>query len=164
MPSKIVLKSKYKLVVQAMKVKKDIKSSHGGAVRITIPAKVAYDLPAFQKSIAITVEKLGCLECGSLLDCTFTMAKNYIINEALEIRTAAANDPQPIPDIVDPTPEPAIIVANLPLKVIGNLGLLQRAVAKIADQINHPQCTSGFDLTFRSVREFLFDEQGMIRD
>ncbi len=132
------------------------KSPHGGAVRITIPAKVAYDLPAFQKSLGIVVEKLGCVECGSMFDCTFFTVRDFVINEALEISSVAE---------VDPTPEPAReIVVNLPLKVSSNIGLLQQAVARIADQINHSECTSGFDITFRNVCEFLFDEQGMIRD
>jgi hypothetical protein len=72
------------------KEKKELESptlplSSSRAVRITIPAALAYNLEAFQESIGNLVEWLGCRTCFSGADSTFLDERDIIINEKLEI-------------------------------------------------------------------------------
>ena len=50
-----------------------------GPVRITLPAKVAYDPKALKESIASIVERLGCPECFSGASCLFEMERDFVV-------------------------------------------------------------------------------------
>jgi hypothetical protein len=52
----------------------------GGAIRVTIPAKAAYDLKVFQKVLGSLAERLGCRPCLSGADCFFQMEKDFVVN------------------------------------------------------------------------------------
>lgn len=49
-------------------------------VRITLSAKVAYDLNSFQKVLGSLAERLGCPQCLSGVDCTFQLERNFIVD------------------------------------------------------------------------------------
>jgi hypothetical protein len=52
----------------------------GHAIRVTIPAKAAYDLKVFQKVLGSLAERLGCRPCLSGADCFFQMEKDFVVN------------------------------------------------------------------------------------
>lgn len=51
-------------------------------IRITIPAKVAYNMDALQKSIVNIAEAIGCRTCFSGADCFFEMTRDFVIDPA----------------------------------------------------------------------------------
>jgi hypothetical protein len=55
------------------------------SVRISLPAKIAYDLDAFQKVTARLAEELGCTRCISGADCTFGLNEDWLVNPAGEL-------------------------------------------------------------------------------
>lgn len=55
-------------------------------VRVTLPAKVAYDLKSFQKVQASILDRLGCPACCSGWDIIFDVTRNFSVDEELNIR------------------------------------------------------------------------------
>jgi hypothetical protein len=51
-------------------------------VRVTLPAKVAFDLDAFQKTLINLAERLGCRPCLSGRACLFTLERDFIVDPA----------------------------------------------------------------------------------
>jgi hypothetical protein len=130
-----------------------------GAIRVTLPAAVAYDLPALQKSIGILMGKLGCMACCSGFDITFLQEREFVISEQLEINSAQRMLADPAPQRALPTdPVPWAVKVTLPNKVSYNLDQVQEAIARVAGRLGCEACCSGFDLTFLHERELLFDE------
>jgi hypothetical protein len=128
------------------------------AVRITIPAAVAYNLEAFQKSIGHLVEQLGCRTCFSGADCTFLHERDFIINEKLETRASTGIS------IQGPVPDPwRLATTTLPAKVSNNLEQIQGVVANIAGRLGCSGCCSGFDILFRQELDFVVNEAGEVR-
>lgn len=54
-------------------------------VRVSVPAKIAYDLDKFQTVIARLAEELGCTRCISGADCTFGLETDWVVNPAGEL-------------------------------------------------------------------------------
>jgi hypothetical protein len=129
-----------------------------GPIRISMPAAVAYDLAAFQESIAHLVERLGCRTCFSGADCTFLHERDFVINEKSEVHPSAGASVQ-----LNPGPSPWRRV-TLSEKVGHNLKQIQGVVANIAGRLGHPGCCSGFDILFRQELDFVVNEDGQIRD
>jgi hypothetical protein len=130
-----------------------------GPIRVSIPAAVAYDLTAFQKSIAHLVERLGCRTCFSGADCTFLHERDFVINEKLEIHPSARASVQ-LPQ--DPVPIRAA-KATLSGKVGYNLKQIQEVIANIAGRLGCAPCCSGFDIYFQHELDFVVNEAGQIR-
>lgn len=130
-----------------------------GPIRVSIPAAVAYDLAAFQKSIATLVERLGCRPCFSGADCTFLHERDFVINEKLEIQPSARASIQ-LPQ--DPVPMRSAR-ATLSGKVAYNLKQIQEVVANIAGRLGCAACCSGFDIHFQHELDFVVNEAGQIR-
>jgi len=55
-------------------------------VRVTLPAKIAYDLNAFQKAQASILDKLGCQACCSGWDIRFDLARSFLVDEELNVK------------------------------------------------------------------------------
>lgn len=55
------------------------------AVRVSLPAHVAYDLQAFQKVQAELLGKLGCPGCHSGLDIRYDIIRSYVVDDKLNI-------------------------------------------------------------------------------
>lgn len=149
-----------------------------GTVRISIPAKVAYDLGAFQKSIANLVEELGCKPCFSGADCLFRNEMNFLVAQDLKVSPViqrlgslgidpfviSGADPHPQPGLpafagADPQPEPSLVSVSLPVKVGFDIAKISKVVAQIADNLGHAQCVSGFDIFFRNQLELIVNEK-----
>lgn len=111
-----------------------------GPVRITMPAAVAYDLDALQKGIASIAERIGCRACFSGADCTFQLERDFVINEALEPRSAARLPQDPVPF--------KNVQVNLAPEVSFSIDRLQGAIERIVDKLGHSACFSGFDIAF----------------
>ena len=69
----------------ATKIKGDLQTWPGGAVRISMPAKVANDLETFKKGVAAFAERLGCPECFSGFDCTFESERDFVLDADLKV-------------------------------------------------------------------------------
>lgn len=127
----------------------------GRAVRLTIPAKVAYNLDAFQESIADLVDRLGCRACFSGADCTFQLERDFVVNEALAMsaaRSRFADDPVPIMPA-------SSLSAAIPTEVSYDINRVQKVVAEIAGLLGCEACCSGFDITFRNQLDFLVNKE-----
>jgi hypothetical protein len=130
-----------------------------GAVRLSIPASVAYDLGKFQKGLAAVAERLGHPQCFSGADCTFLMERAFVLDERLKVTPVAE-------EIFsgDPDGSPARgVSATLPARVSFDLERLQESVARIADRLGCQACCSGFDITFRQELDFIIDQDLNIR-
>ena len=49
-------------------------------IRVIIPAKVAFNLGDFQKSIENLAERLVCLKCISGRNCFFELESDFVVN------------------------------------------------------------------------------------
>lgn len=56
-------------------------------VRVSIPAKVAFDLDSMQQVTANILERLGCPACHSGWDIRFDMERQFLVDEKLNIRS-----------------------------------------------------------------------------
>ena len=112
-----------------------------GAVRITLPASVAYDPKALKKGIANIVERLGCPKCFSGADCFFTNERELVIDPKLAVGPAAG----PFPD---PWRENTYTI-GLSSKVRYDLDKVYKAIDKAIDIIGAHPCISGFDFHFQ---------------
>ena len=83
-----------------------IKSAN--AVRVVLPATVAYDLGRFTKSMSELAERLGCRPCLSGVHCQFLLERDFLVDPAGQVR----GDPSPQPNIFispDPDGDPALV-------------------------------------------------------
>lgn len=62
------------------------KASLGNVVRVSVPAKVAFDLASMQKVTASILDRFGCPACHSGLDIRFDMMHDFVVNDRLDIR------------------------------------------------------------------------------
>ena len=68
----------------------DISSSIGNQVRVTIPARVAFDLKSIQKVTAQVLGQLGCEACHSGFDIRFALVRDFVVDANLNVRAAGA--------------------------------------------------------------------------
>lgn len=126
-------------------------------VRLTLPASVAYDLSSLQKGLTILAERLGCPTCFSGADCTFTLERDFIINERLELNpvVGAFDSWRTLPQ--DPIPFHKG-TATIPASVAYDINQIQELVASVASRLGHPACFSGFDFGFQQERDWVIDQ------
>lgn len=56
-------------------------------VRIVIPAKVAFNLNLFQKTLQGVAERLGCTPCLSGRNCLFLLERDFVVDpQSLDVR------------------------------------------------------------------------------
>ena len=67
----------------------DISSSLSNQVRVTIPARVAFDLKSIQKVTAQVLGQLGCDACHSGFDIRFDLVRDFVVDANLNVRAAA---------------------------------------------------------------------------
>ena len=114
-----------------------------GAVRITLPASVAYDPKALKKGIANIVERLGCPKCFSGADCLFTTERDLVIDPKFVVGPGIAAGPHP-----DPW-RGGTYTVGLSSKVRYDLDKVYKAIDKVIDIIGAHPCISGFDFHFQ---------------
>ena len=61
----------------------------GRVVRVSVPAKVAFNLGSMQQVTASILDRFGCPECHSGLDIRFDTMRDFIVNERLDIQQIA---------------------------------------------------------------------------
>lgn len=60
--------------------------SAGNLVRVSIPAKVAFDLKGMQRVTAQVLGQLGCEACHSGFDIRFDVVRDFVVDEKLGVR------------------------------------------------------------------------------
>lgn len=140
----------------------------GGAVRLTLSAKVANNLGALQKGLAQLAERLGHSGCASGCDILhFGLEREFTISSAVEL------NPQPLPpsgDMLsldsrsvqlpqDPVPCRPVSV-SMPPAVLGNIDSLNSVIATVLGKLGCGACCSGFDIAFqREIDHFAVDSK-----
>lgn len=56
-------------------------------VRVTVPAKVAFDLGNMQEVTESVLERLGCPQCHSGWDIRFDIERRFVVDEKLNINS-----------------------------------------------------------------------------
>lgn len=122
----------------------------GGAVRLTLPARVANDLDSLQGALRGLAERMGHPQCATGCDTLFIeLEREFSLSEAVEL------NPQPIPpgrmkvSRLSPDPEPWHVEVTLPERVGSDIDSLQRAIATTVGKLGCAACCSGFDIAFR---------------
>ena len=135
-------------------------SRQGGAVRLTLPAKVANDLGALQRSLKLVAERLGHPACATGCD-IFHMG----LEQEFAFTDKVALNPQPLPPRqigLDQQGRGSITV-TIPDKVSGNIDALSSAVANVLGKLGCASCCSGFDILFRrEINTMVLDERGEV--
>jgi len=125
-----------------------------GPVRITIPARIAYNPGDLKKSIASIAEQIGHPRCFSGADCFFQMERQFALDRAGVATAVAGPDPTPW-SVREPDPDPWKLSVGLSSGVKYNLDKVLTAVDKVIDLIGPHPCISGFDVLFRDELELI---------
>jgi hypothetical protein len=131
----------------------------GGAVRLTLSAKVANDLDALQQSLKVVAERLGHPACATGCDILHLgLEREFSLGEAVAL------NPQPLPPrSLGSDPARGQITVTIPDKVNGNIQALQRAVGVVLGKLGCSACCSGFDILFRrEINTLALDEKGEV--
>jgi len=124
----------------------------GGAVRLTMSAKVASDLGALQKGLKSLAERLGHPSCATGCDILHLgMEREFTMGGQ---GSEASLNPQPLPPrehfAAGPRPEPwAPVTVAISDKVSRDINALTRVTASVLGKLGCGQCCSGFDIMFR---------------
>jgi hypothetical protein len=131
----------------------------GGAIRLTLSAKVANDFGSLERSLRELAERLGHPGCATGCD-IFHIGKE----QEFTIGDEVALNPQPLPPQRIRLGETrGSITVTLPEKVSGNIDLLTRAVGTVLGKLGCSACCSGFDIQFRNeINTLALDEKGGI--
>lgn len=116
-----------------------------GPVRVTLPAKVAYDPDALKESVGRLLERLGCPQCFSGADCLFEMERSFVVNP----ERGADPDPYPWVAASGPLARKREVSVALAPEVKYDIDRVFVAIDKVIDLIGPHPCISGFDTLFR---------------
>jgi len=124
-----------------------------GAVRLSIPAKVAYDAEAFQNSIYDLLDQLGCPACFSGVDCYFTTIQDYVLDprENVVAITPAANA-----SLSGRLAANSTLSVGVSPDVSYSIEKIDSALKSIFDEIGCLACCSGHDIFFQNQFDFNF--------
>ena len=111
-----------------------------GTVRISLPAKVAYNPDALKKSLVGIAEQLGCTRCFSGANCLFQNERNFVVDPA----GAVALNPQPLP----PREHPATVAVSPAISY--NLDSILKAFDGVIKGLDPCPCHSGIDVLYQS--------------
>ncbi|MFT5780028.1 MAG: hypothetical protein ACI837_002989 [Crocinitomicaceae bacterium] len=126
-----------------------------GSIRLTIPAKVAYNADAFQKSIHSLLDEIGCRACFSGVDCFISTFQDY----SLDAREFAIN-----PSAAAIAPEArsfsaktsSTLNASMSRETSFDIKKIDFAINDILKEIGCLACCSGHDIFFQSQFDFSF--------
>lgn len=128
----------------------------GGAVRLSIPVKVAYNADAFQKSIHNLLDELGCRACFSGVDCYFTTMRDFALdpakNKLIQLEGGQASR---ISTQIGVLESPTLTVGMSP-KASFDIKKIDLALKDIFDEIGCRACCSGHDIYFQNQFDFHF--------
>jgi hypothetical protein len=116
-----------------------------GTIRVSLPAKVAYQPDALKKSIASLMERFGCPKCFSGADCFFTHERDFIIDaKGLLASGVASLNPQPLP------PVDSFTTVSLAAGARYDIQKVFKAIDRVIDLIGPCPCHSGIDILYRN--------------
>lgn len=147
----------------AQKIVKDAYRRPGGAIRVSMPAKVANDLDNFKKGVVAFAEQLGCPECFSGFDCTFESERDFVIDARLRVK---ANPIRVGKGFSRGASKREVTIPMHPSKefdldwILKRIDILGRGLGQHWEQGGIAFCCSGFDVTFGREIEFLLDDDG----
>jgi hypothetical protein len=125
--------------------------SQAGAIRMTLPVRLANDLDGLQRTLAELAERTGHPSCATGCNVLFLqLEREFTAGEEVRL------NPQPLPPgnwgsiglPSDPVPVRPVDV-SVPAQVTDDIGSLQKAVAAVVGKLGCPECCSGFDIAFR---------------
>jgi hypothetical protein len=117
-----------------------ITSQQGSPIRVTVPASLAFHPEAFQESIVNLMERLGCPQCFSGWDCSFSLQRDFLLRadkgvEAIE-RTSRSGVPT--------------VNVNLEKELSFDLKRIKDLLLNLSQKHGCLPCHSGFDFRFRN--------------
>ena len=128
-------------------MKTKIERRSRGTIRLSIPAKVAYNSDAFGKSIYNLLDELGCPKCFSGVDCYFTNIRDYLVNpsDLSVVPVEAAGNPTPQPNVY----QSSAVQVGLSQKTAFSIDKIELALKDIFEEIGCLACCSGQDIFFQ---------------
>ena len=114
-----------------------------GTVRVSLPAKIAYNPDALKKSLVAVLEGMGCPRCFSGANCLFQSERNFVVDPAGALNRAALN-PQPLP------PRESPVTVSVASGVRYDIDKLLRAVDGVIKNLGPCPCHSGIDILYQS--------------
>jgi len=115
-----------------------------GPVRVTLPAKIAYDPSALKESIGSILERIGCPRCFSGADCLFQTERSFVLDPEMRLEP----EPNPWRSSAAFDARHQVNVA-LPPSVKHDIDKVFLAIDKVIDILGAHPCISGFDTLFR---------------
>jgi hypothetical protein len=121
-------------------------SAASGAIRLTLPAKVANNLDTLQQGLKSLAELLGHPACATGCDIlSLRLERELILDERMRFRAGPQPDPW-LPS--DPIPWKTVQV-TIPDAVNNDIDRLNKAIGVVMDKLGCAACCSGFDILFR---------------
>jgi hypothetical protein len=125
------------------KVENEPKIQARGTVRVSLPARIAYNPVALKKSIGSLLERLGCGKCFSGADCLFTHERDFVVDAKGVISAVSVElNPQPLP------PRDDAATVSLARGVRYDIDKVFKAVDRVIDIIGPCPCHSGIDILY----------------
>jgi hypothetical protein len=147
----------------AAKIKGDLQRWPGGAVRVSMPAKVANDLDLFKKGVAAFAERLGCPECFSGFDCTFESERDFVIDDNLNVQATEVRAGQAVSR---GAAKREVTIALAPSAeydleaILTKIDIWGKRLGPHWLQGGLAMCCSGFDMTFERELRSTLDVDG----
>lgn len=124
-----------------------------GPVRITMPAKVAYNRELFDATLVDILEELGCRTCFSGADCTFQLEREFVIDPTFRVST------QSLQTRFDSIGTNATVNIRDDIEAAFDLDGVTKILDQVLGELGCLACCSGFDITFRTELERLQSRQ-----
>jgi hypothetical protein len=125
-----------------------------GTVRITLPARVAYNPDALKKSLVGIAEQLGCIRCFSGANCLFLNERNFVVDPA----GAVSLNPQPLP----PGGTHATVAVHSSVRY--DIDKILKAFDGVIKGLGPCPCHSGIDVLYQSELPTLaINEKGEVQ-
>lgn len=121
-----------------------------GPVRISLPAKVAYDPDMLKRSVVSILEEIGCPKCFSGADCILENFRQFVIDQDLNVGRVAGPEPTPWKGVGVPSLQRSVNVV-VSEKVKYDIDKVFVAIDKVIDIIGPHPCISGFDLHIQDM-------------
>jgi hypothetical protein len=122
----------------------------GGVVRLTLPAKLAFDLGALRESLRDLAERLGHAGCATGCDVLHIgMEREFTVNQERKLAAHGLSSHDEVMAPGFPGPWKTPVTVTIPERVSGNIESLQRAVELAVSKLGCAPCSSGFDVLFR---------------
>lgn len=125
-----------------------------GSIRVSLPAKVAYNPDALKRTIGGLLEQLGCPRCFSGADCFFKFERDYVVNPQ-SVLSAVELNLQPLP------PRESTAIASLSRGIRFDIDKVFKAVDQVINTLGPCPCHSGFDVLYQNELPVIgINEQG----